>query len=68
MSKEVKEEMDSAVGQPGRQNSYDLLRLISTIAVIFIHANWKYFGDRFNDPELTADWVFPDGGCDQIRN
>ena len=27
-----------------RNNSLDLLRVISTIAVIMIHINWNYFG------------------------
>ncbi len=58
MTKNMNDGLDGAGGQHCRQNSYDLLRLMSTVAVIFIHANWKYFSHVFDAPELSADWIF----------
>ena len=42
--------------QAGRQNNYDLLRIISTIAVILIHVNWRYFGSIYTMPEVSFVW------------
>lgn len=40
-----------------RQYNYDLLRIISTIAVIFIHANWLYFKSFYENPESSITWI-----------
>lgn len=40
-----------------RQANYDLLRIISTIAVILIHVNWKYFGSSYAESQLTLTWI-----------
>lgn len=42
----------------GRYNNYDLLRIISIIAVVFIHSNWIYFNDLYDTPETSFNWIF----------
>lgn len=37
-----------------RYNNYDLLRIISTIAVILIHVNYMYFQHRAYEPQLNV--------------
>ena len=48
--------MDTISWQAGRQNNYDLLRIISTIAVILIHVNWRYFGSVYTMSETSFAW------------
>lgn len=40
-----------------RNNSLDLLRIISTFAVILIHCNARYFMDRSTDISFSANYV-----------
>ena len=40
-----------------RYNNYDLLRIISTIAVILIHSNFHYFCDRYSTPLLSVNYT-----------
>lgn len=40
-----------------RQSNYDLLRIFATIAVIIIHANFHFFGDRFETPDLSPEFI-----------
>ena len=40
-----------------RQNNYDLLRVISTIAVIMIHTNWLYFGGIYDAFDRSFTWI-----------
>ena len=40
-----------------RFNNYDFLRIISAIAVIFIHVNWHYFGSRAKTPSLNISFL-----------
>lgn len=40
-----------------RQGNYDLLRIISTIAVICIHVNWRFFEKRYQVPTMNAIWI-----------
>ena len=40
-----------------RHNNYDLLRIISTIAVILIHVNWKYFSLLSNTSHNSISWM-----------
>lgn len=37
-----------------RQNNFDLLRIISAIAVVLIHANFHFFEGRYLHPELSS--------------
>lgn len=43
-----------------RNSSYDLLRIISCIAVILIHVNYESFGKIAFEPSFTPEWIF---GC-----
>lgn len=43
-------------GGHSRENNYDLLRLISCIAVVLIHANWEYWGEIAYDQNHTTQW------------
>lgn len=40
-----------------RFNNYDLLRIVSTVAVILIHVNWHYFSKYAHTPSLTPAYV-----------
>ena len=40
-----------------RQSNYDLLRIISTIAVIMIHTNWLYFGGMYDTFSRSFTWI-----------
>lgn len=40
-----------------RYNNYDLLRIISTIAVIFIHVNYQYFRNYSDTPSLSILYI-----------
>ena len=40
-----------------RENQYDVLRIISCIAVVLIHANWFYFSSKYNAPDGTSTWA-----------
>lgn len=40
-----------------RNNSYDLLRIISTVAVVFIHVNWYYFSPVYSESKLNSQWI-----------
>lgn len=40
-----------------RQSNYDCLRVLSTVAVIFIHANWQSFKDVYAEPSLSITWI-----------
>lgn len=39
-----------------RQNNYDVLRIISTIAVIMIHTNWLFFSKRYLYYDNSIIW------------
>lgn len=43
--------------EKSRFNNYDVLRIISTIAVIVIHVNWHFFGSRARTPMLDANFL-----------
>ena len=43
--------------QLNRFNNYDVLRIISTIAVIFIHVNWHFFSGRAKAPSLYTNFL-----------
>lgn len=40
-----------------RQNSLDLLRIMATIAVIFIHVNCHYFQNNYDNPICSGIYV-----------
>lgn len=40
-----------------RNNSYDLLRLLSCLAVILLHVNFLYFGDKTLTPSSSYLWI-----------
>lgn len=40
-----------------RNNSYDLLRLLSCVAVILLHVNFLYFGDKALAPSNSYLWI-----------
>lgn len=40
-----------------RQSNYDFLRIISAIAVIFLHVNWHYFCVRSQSPAFEINYV-----------
>ena len=39
-----------------RNNNYDLLRILATLGVIFIHANFNYFENKYMYPQMTANY------------
>ena len=43
--------------QPGRSANYDLLRIIATVAVIAIHANWLYFAENHAVYSGEISWI-----------
>lgn len=40
-----------------RENQYDALRILSTIAVVVIHANWFYFSSKYDAPDGSFEWI-----------
>ena len=40
-----------------RENQYDLLRILSMIAVIVIHVNWSYLEPVFLSPNNSVEWA-----------
>ena len=40
-----------------RENQYDVLRILSCIAVVIIHANWIYFGSKYYAPDGSPEWA-----------
>ena len=42
--------------ESNRQSNYDLLRIFATIAVIIIHANFRFFGNRYQNPDLSLEY------------
>ena len=40
-----------------RLNNYDALRIISTVAVIFIHVNWQFFWTKAATPSMSVNYI-----------
>ena len=40
-----------------RFNNYDMLRILSTVAVIFIHVNWHFFSVRSETPTFSTEYL-----------
>lgn len=40
-----------------RLNNYDALRIISTVAVIFIHVNWQFFWTKAATPSMNVNYI-----------
>ena len=49
--------MDNPVINCKRDNNYDLLRIIATVAVIMIHVNFGLFSSRYTKPDGTLTWT-----------
>lgn len=49
--------ISKSVSQKERMNSFDLLRVISAIAVIIIHANFHFFEHRYPTPNLSVQYI-----------
>lgn len=49
--------LDYAENFVSRNANYDILRIVSTVMVILIHANYKYFCENYMSPTLTFEWV-----------
>ena len=44
-------------GVQSRKNSLDLLRIVSTIAVVLIHVNWHFFSWAYDYTNNTLEWT-----------
>lgn len=40
-----------------RDHNFDLLRIVATVAVILIHANFIFFGNRYAEPDGSLIWT-----------
>ena len=40
-----------------RDNNFDLLRILASIGVIFIHANFYYFQNNYSSPSLSMEYL-----------
>lgn len=43
--------------RPDRNASYDLLRIIATVAVVMVHVNWLYFAESYEVYSSDISWV-----------